>query len=774
MRRRRAENENAAFHSVRSDEGRRLFREGEIKMKTSQYGVRSGVALLLAGTMYASPAQAEAETVSTDEIVVTALKRGDVQLQDVASSIAVVGQETLEKRGVVEFADFARNVAGLNFIDSGAGDKRYIVRGINAAGEAQTALYYDNIPMTGIGGAASSFGGRQPDLQLYDVQQIEVLRGPQGTLYGSNSQSGVIRFVTNKARTDRFEGSAQAEVSATKDGGTNYGIRGMVNVPLVQDVLAVRIVGYSEDYSGWVDNVYRDEKDFNDTKRSGIRASFTLTPDDLTSIVGQFFYQDMETGGRAYTRPYATTIGDNFFPAIGRRATSQIGREVHDDETKIYALTADRDLGWSTLTVSGSYLDRDVIDFVDNGPSFRYFEYLQRIGEFPPVTVPIGSLSYSPQSTKMWTFETRLATKLDGPLNGVAGVFYSDRENNFETNTVVVDPITGNGDFSIPLISRRNFSDTTKDFAIFGEFTFDITDALSFTGGARWFRTKRDLLANTLVPFFGLGAPGTTSAKAKNEDVIFKAQVSYEVTPDALIYAQYAEGYRSGGTNASSFAGVPPQYDPDTTSNYEIGAKTSWADGAVVLNVAAYRIDLKGLQVEQRFGPGGAFAGVGNISGTAARSKGIEADLVVKPAQGLTLQFAGNYTDAKLAKDVPDLGAAAVKGAGLSYVPKVNLSFTADQEFALTEAVEASVGFSVTHTGKIDTTYYTAFNQPSRSYTLADLRARVSWDQFKLDLYVNNLFDKAAELTVFNTINDPHVVLTNRPRTIGARLGINF
>ncbi|ABQ70642.1 TonB-dependent receptor [Rhizorhabdus wittichii] len=742
-------------------------------MQTGPYRITKGVALLLAGTMLASPLLAE-EAAPAEEIVVTALKRGNVQLQDVPTSIAVVGQQQLEARGVAEFADFARSVAGLNFVDSGAGDKRYIIRGINAAGEAQTALYYDNIPMTGIGGAATSFGDRQPDLQLYDVQQIEVLRGPQGTLYGSNSQAGVIRFVTNKARVDRFEGSAQGELSTTRDGGTNYGIRGMVNVPIVQDVLAIRAVGYSEDYSGWVDNVYRNEKDFNDTKRDGARVSVTFKPDEQTNIVGQYFYQNLRTGGRAYTRPYDVTIGDNFFPAIGRRATSQIGRETRSDKINIFALTADRDLDWSTVTIAGSYFKRDVLDYVDNGPSFRYFEYLQRIGEFPPVTVPIGSLSYSPQKSKMWTIEARMATKFDGPLNGVGGIFYSNRDNDFETNTTVVDPISGRPDFSQPLISRRNFFDKTKDFAVFGELTYDITEQLSVTGGARWFRTKRDLVANTIVPFFGLGAPGTTSAKAKNEDVIFKGLVSYKVTSDVLLYAQYAEGYRSGGTNASSFSGVPPQYDPDTTANYEIGAKTSWAGGDVVFNVAAYRIDLKGLQSEQRFGPGGAFSGVGNIPGTAARSKGVEADLLVKPAPGLTVQFAGNYTDAKLAKDVPSLGAAALKGSNLAYVPKYNLSLSADQAFAISDKVDASVGFSASRTGKIETTYYTEFNQPSRGYTLVDTRARISWDQFKLDLFINNLFDKAAELTVFNTINDPHVVLANRPRTVGARLGIDF
>ena len=747
-------------------------------MKTTTF-----VSAFLAGaSLLAMPAYAQdADSNHGDEIVVTALKRGDQQLQDVANSIAVIGQNELESRGVAEFADFARSVAGLNFIDSGAGDKRYVLRGINAAGEAQTAVYYDNVPMTGIGGAATNFGGRQPDLQLYDVQQIEVLRGPQGTLYGSNSQSGVIRFVTNKANTGKFEGSAQGEMSTTKDGGENFAMRAMLNVPIIPDVLAARVVGYTEDFSGFVDNIYRDEKDFNTMRRDGIRASIALTPDSQTSIIGQFFYQKLKTGGRAYTRPFdaaipeADPVNGNFFPAAGKRAISQIGREANTDKIRIYALTAERDMDTVTVTASGSLFDRDIIDLVDNGPSFRYFEYLQRIGEFPPVTIPVGSLSYSPQSSKMWTGEFRVATKLDGPVNGIVGVFYSDRDNKFITSTTVVDPVTGNPDFTKAFISQRKFADKTEDLAAFGEVTVDFTDQFSVTGGARWFRTKRSLVAQTIVPFFGLGAPGTTSANAKNSDVIFKALASYKVTPDVLLYAQYAEGYRAGGTNASAFSGVPAQYDPDSTVNYEIGAKTSWMDDKVILNVAAYLIDLQDLQVEQRFGPGGAFSGIGNVDGKAARSKGVELDLSIKPATGTTLTFAGNYTDAKLTRTIGELGNDAEKGTRITRVPEVNFSVSGDQEFAISDTIDGTLGFSVSHTGKIENTYYDSdFNLPTRSYTLVDLRGQLKLEHFKLDLFVNNLFDKAAELTVFSTINDPYVVLANRPRTVGARFSVNF
>ena len=184
------------------------------------------------GAAEAAKANASQDESTLEEVVITGMKRGDQALQEVPSSIAVVSSERLEKIGAVEFSDFSRMVAGLNFADSGPGNKRYIIRGISTAGEPQAALYYDNVPTTGLGGAASDFGGVQPDLNLYDVQQIEVLRGPQGTLYGSNSQAGVIRIVTKQPNLERYEGAGTVEVSNTQDGGNNGAIKGVINLPL--------------------------------------------------------------------------------------------------------------------------------------------------------------------------------------------------------------------------------------------------------------------------------------------------------------------------------------------------------------------------------------------------------------------------------------------------------------------------------------------------------------------------------------------------------------
>ena len=722
------------------------------------------------GAAEAAKANASQDESTLEEVVITGLKRGDQALQEVPSSIAVVSSERLEKIGAVEFSDFSRMVAGLNFADSGPGNKRYIIRGISTAGEPQAALYYDNIPTTGLGGAASDFGGVQPDLNLYDVQQIEVLRGPQGTLYGSNSQAGVIRIVTKQPNLERYEGAGTVELSNTQDGGNNGAIKGVVNLPLSSGQFAVRLVGYYDDYSGFIDNPLRNEQDFNDSKDYGARLSAKLMLGESTSLLAQIFYHKLETGGRPVEREHDETIIDHFYPADGKRRISLYSKEPHEDTSKVYALTLDHDFGWSDLTVAASKYDRDVKDMQDYTVSFNFFRSLQDLDAFFPGPIPTGGTYSAPQSSSLWSTEARLSTKLPGRVNGVGGLYYSDRNIQYLNDIVGTDFATGGPDASLGRVSSRSLDDKTKDMSVFGEVTLAATEKLALTGGARWFRTTRDLNAVTIYPFF-VGGPSVVEPPehGRNSGTILKGLVSYKLSPEAMIYAEYAEGYRSGGTNPSTVAFVPPQYDPDKTRNYEIGAKTTWLDKRVILNVAAYQIFLYDLQVEQRFGPGGAFSGIGNLSGKSASSKGFEADLTWRATERFEAVLAATYSKAVLEQTVPTLGDAAVKGAALLNTPKFNGSLSADYSWPLGN-LRASVGGNVQHVGKVDIVRYDDFNRPADAYTLVNARTSLAWDKYDATLYLSNVFDEDAQVNVFSSVNDPYVYLTNRPRTIGVRL----
>lgn len=731
------------------------------------------------------PGTAGGDDTVLQEIVVTAFKQGAQSVQEVPSSIAVLSAERLEAMGVTNFADFSRSVPGLNFVDNGPGDKRYIIRGINSAGEAQTALYLDNVPLTGIGGAATDFGGSQADLDLYDVHQIEVLRGPQGTLYGANSQAGVIRFVTNQANPNRFEASALADLSQTESGGFNYQVKGMVNLPLIDGKLAVRLVGYDDYMSGFIDNPLRDRNNYNNARQDGGRASIKWQIDDDTSLVGQAFYQHLDSAGQPLERPYNFTIGSNFFPADGERNYSQFSATPHYDDVRIYALTGTHDFHWSELTVAASYFDRDITVYQDDTTSFRFFEYLQSLGAFPSFPVPAGGVSVSPESSRLGSVEARMNTKLDFPINGVFGVYFDNRRNLFATNVYATDPNTGYPQAATQ-IDQRDFKDTTKDFALFGEATWRITSNLSLLGGLRYYNDVRDLYSATQIPFFGLGVPGVDPPEhAHNTGTISKVNLSYKITDQAMVYAQYSEGFRAGGTNAATVASVPAQYNPDTTKNYEIGAKTGWLDNRLTANLAAYVIDIYNLQVAETF-DNGAFSGVGNASGKDATSKGFELDLTARPLEGLTMILGANYTEAKLTKDLsgtsdPNItvGSLAVNGAPVLNVPKWNASFSTDYGFNVSGDYRLSFGGDVDFTGAIaQTSYdlepYANFNARLPEYTLVNLRTSLAWKNYQMQLYANNVFDRNAQLNVLNDVDDPYTILTNRPRTVGVRLSAHF
>jgi iron complex outermembrane receptor protein len=720
----------------------------------------------------ATPAPAQDEVVVT----VTAYKQGALAVQKVPGSIAVLGQARLEAMGVANFSDFARSVAGLTFADYGPGDKRYIIRGINSAGEAQVATYYDNVPMSGMGGAATSFGGQQADLDLYDVQQIEVLRGPQGTLYGSNSQSGVIRFVTNKPRLDRYAASLLLDGSQTTDGGGNYAIKGMVNVPLVEDKLALRVVAYHDDFSGFIDNTYRNKDNYNFYRDSGVRIGLKGQLGDRTSMLLQYFYHSMDSGGQPQERNVAVTDADTgvFYPAAGDRKNDLYSWEPRTDTTKILALTLEHQFDKADLTVATSYTDRNAVMTEDDHASFNFFHFLQGVGAFPDtLDIPAAGVSVQPQSTKLFNTEARISTHFDGPINGVFGVYYSDRTIDFATYLYASVPATGRPDYAGPVLSNRFFSDKTKDSAIFGEATWKITQKLAFTGGVRVFKTDRSIYSNTVVPFFGLGVPTETTTKADADGTIYKANLSYNLTPDILVFTQYAEGYRGGGTNASSSTDVPAGYGPDRTRNYEAGIKSSLFGGKVLANLTAYSIDLIDLQIEQRYGVGGVFSGVGNLSGTAARSQGGEFDITARPIQGMTLIIAAGLSDAKLTKDLPALGALALEGTPLLNVPKSTYSVSLDQRFTL-GGKSVSVGGDLQHVDGIKYTTYDEYNVPTSAYTLVNLRATLNLDRYSLTLYADNAFDENAQVNIENTVNDPYNVLTNRPRTIGLRLNAHW
>lgn len=521
--------------------------------------VRAGLASVLALAIASQPAMAQDDTAPAEEaaetetghgdIIVTATKRGGVQaLQDVATSIAAFGEDTLAKMGAVEFTDFSRSVVGLNAIDVGPGQKRYLIRGVNAPGEATVGLYVDNIPMTGGGPAAESAGDGQPDIDLYDVQQIEVLRGPQGTLYGSSSVSGIIRMVTNRPELDVLSVAAQGDLSTTRHGDPSYSIKGLVNIPVVNDVLGVRVVGYHGVSGGFVDSVTLKDangkllQDINRHRRSGARVSAKLQLGPSTELLGQFFYQDVHSAARNAHNPVDSDervgppfikrevspgvfVSDNrfFVPAVGNLRSNTLSLEPYNERLYLGGLSLVHEYDdFAELTVAYSFQDRKVNSLQDSSPPH---DLMRRFGNCVlaggcPGGFAFGSPAYgaslaiqngvfSPNGrvvlntlsgTTMHSIETRLASTWDKPINYVVGMFAQDRTQDVRS-TLYHTLDSGLPNYNGPKLVDRLARNKTKQLAAFGELYWEVVDGLELMGGVRWFKTSRNQQSVVNVPF---------------------------------------------------------------------------------------------------------------------------------------------------------------------------------------------------------------------------------------------------------------------------------
>ena len=316
---------------------------------------------ILPGLMMAPAlnAQESEESEGIEEIIVTALKR-ETTLQNTAMAISAISGDELQKLGAVGIQDFTKNVPGLELMNRGPSERRPIVRGINGPGEAQVGMYYDEIPFSGSPGTGDDAGRFSPDMHLFDIERVEVLRGPQGTLYGAGSMGGTIRLLTKKPDASGFEGGVGMTVASVSHGGLNFGLRGMVNIPLAEDKLAVRLVGYNRNNDGFINNSYLEGglvEDINDEKMSGGRAQILWTPTDSFSVRATYMTEQVEAGAR-----FHVTDGH----ANGEWWSESDSRDTTDDQWDAYNVT----LEWAgedlNLKWSSSVFDRD-LDFWRNG-----------------------------------------------------------------------------------------------------------------------------------------------------------------------------------------------------------------------------------------------------------------------------------------------------------------------------------------------------------------------------------------------------------------------
>jgi len=727
--------------------------------------------------------EAPSRTGNDGEIVVTALRR-ESRVQDTPLAITALTGKNLTNAGVTNVSDYAKMVPSLRIEDNGPGQRRVSLRGIRAAGEPTVGTYYDETPVAGSVGVSSDAGGRTPDFSLFDVERVEVLRGPQGTLYGASSMGGAIRVIFAKPSFD-YEGAVEGSVSSTKGGGFGYNVNGMINVPLAPDLLAARLVLYRRDSNGYIDNTFLDRKNVNDTTVDGGRLLLRLTPADNFTLDASAMIEHTDAFSYSWN------------PEAGKYKSAAQTLLPYDDRSQIYNVTAHWDLGPVALTGVTSYQHRksayaaddsyyidsyrnpgDCASYLNGGGACTesqlssYYDYVDGLS---PAAI------YYPGKTTDWTHELRLASTGSGPFSWTVGAFAENRKNYVDSEDARVDATTGEIIKPVQIFYHRYIDDKYKQVAGFGEGSYKLTDKLTLTAGARYFHYEKTITGATDVPWDLIGAPTKpeTTVKTKQSDWIFKFNADYKITSDVMVYAQASQGFRPGGAN--QVIGLPDTltpYDADKLWNYEVGAKTAFFNRHLFIDAALFQIDWKNMQVSGRT-LNGAFSFISNAG--AARIRGAELEMSARPMDGLSLSLNGTYLDAKLTKDqVSDAVTAPGKaGDRLQYIPHFTAGASAEYSTPMSATLNFYARADVNYVGSSysELRPNNAYRVKIDDYALANLRVGVedpdgNWGAY---IYLNNVFNSVAinRASRSSTANS-YSVTSATPRTIGLNVRRKF
>lgn len=708
----------------------------------------------LAIGMMVSGAQAQESQLSNekDEIIVTGSKRGAQNIQNIPYNISAIGALVLEQTNADSIDDVARLTPGLVVKDRGPSNKNIGIRGL--AGRRQVSLYMDEIQLdSGRGNVQNG------DLGLYDIERIEVLRGPQGTLYGAGGQGGTVRYIARKPNDQSFEASGRADVGFRSRGqGETTSISGMVNVPVVNDVFALRAVGYYSKDGGFIERPDLGFEDTNSVDVYGGRVSGSIQLGEGTKLLATAFYQDTDVGDSDKV---------NVNPA---KADIQSGvvLEEYFDKTTMFNATLEHELGWGTLTATASHTKRDT-------------KFIFDVSQFLPPGL-FGRV-FQTGPNKIFSSEVRVASNLDGPIQFVGGLFYSESDLDFIVIASTVDPATG---IVFPAGSPREFifdqntrSDGTTNKAAFGEVTYQVNEQLSVIGGVRLFELTSRSQPTIIASFFGnpLGL-GRLDLYDSGTKAAFKAQANYQWADNLLTYVTFSQGFREGGANQPNLKRVdgtdaPAVFDPDFVDNYEFGWKFQTEDHQLTLNGAIYYMDFRDIQV-----------GVTDLTrafgftenGDTAALKGVEIDLMWKPdvVDGFSARAGMNLSSQKLTADSLAVGK---DGDSLAGTPGFTANAVLQQEFKMgnfDSFVNVNGTYESTSFDQVDRTDPLA--RETGGYALFGAQFGVKGEGWKASIYARNIFDvdQPVGFIVQRRPGLPDSVIRERARTIGVTLDFDM
>lgn len=751
---------------------------------TRALAIVMAIGCVAAGT--AASAQEADDASSQGDIIVTAQKRA-ANIQDVPLSIAAIDGESLENRRIQSTSDLARLTPGLAVSTSGPGQTQIIIRGISSTSgsQATTGYYLDEVPVSAL---SDNIEG-----STFDLNRVEVLRGPQGTLYGSASMGGAVKYISNQPDDSRFEARGSATLSTTAGSGANYEANGVINIPLAEGVAALRVMGFYKKEDGYIDRYAIDpnnylaadpnvapEKNANSHRIWGVRAAVAITPTESLRITPSIYYQKLNTDGLfAFDDPPGS-----YQNLIQTRSVA----ETREDEVQIYNLTATQDVGsdWQ-ITSSLSYFDRTRFLFEDMAKVI-FVSLVFVDPAIQPTVYPMGMTSK--YRNKIFTQEVRANGNI-GPIELVLGAYY--QKSNARRNPKALIPDGYNETYGTPFPGVTSFftADSrtySEEYAGFGQAIWSVSDRLRITAGLRAFKVKERF--NTVQEGLFFGAVTETSGSSSSKGLTPKFAVDFNMTDDVLVYASAAKGFRAGGgitpvpqslcaaeLGALGYTTAPTSYDPDSLWSYEAGIKSQFADKKVTLNASAYHIDWS--RIQQTVGlPQCGFSFTANFGSSVSR--GMEIESRFRLSDDLTVGANFGYTDTYLKETVP--GTPSQKGDRLLNVPKYNVSLSLDYSRPVSEGIVAFLGGSYSYVSDVLAEYSRASLWQTRpSYELVNLQMGVGRedDRWRVAVFADNLFNEHA--TVGNAFSTTGVDLAttralavNRPRTVGVNVKGSF
>jgi len=706
----------------------------------------------------ASPGNDESQALGT--IIVTAEKRSE-DIQEVPMSISVIGEEDLEKLHATQLTDFAGYLPGFIVQDGGApGQAILSLRGIAPISAGSTvATYIDETPL----GSSSNYGAGSTiilDLLPYDFQSFEVLRGPQGTLYGATSLGGLVRYTTKAPDTEHTSGRFGADVSSVSGAGDlGFGARGAFNLALSPGTLALSASAAHQDTPGFIDNVRTGKKDQNDTTQDAGRVALRWTPNQDLAVTLQALTQRSDSDSSSYVALDATTHD----PIYGSLKNDNYVPEPFRRDVDFYTATVNWDLGWGDFVSATSYSETE--SRVSTDASLIYGVL------FPLFGAPNPGISLFTNDLMLYktSQEFRVASKPDDRFEWLAGVFWT-RENSAQDQLASAQEFSGAPIVGLDPLAFAGLPSTYEEYAGFGDVTWKFSPSFDITAGVRWAHNSQDFAQIS----GGAILPNTVTPGSSSESVFtYSFSPRFHFGNDSMAYIRIASGYQPGGPNVV-LPDVPPSVDASKLTNYELGLKTTLDDNRWLIDAALFDIEWKNIQVSASNGVASYLA-----NGGKARSKGLEFQTLYSPVAGLRLGVNAAYTDAELSDDVPSIG--GLSGDRLPGIPEWSASAIADYSFPVASGWTGRVGGGLRYVGSRKTDLESNPNALElKSYEVLDLNADFSNDRWTIRIYVKNATDKRVytnETAILSALDGSITQIRGiplTPRTIGVGFDVNF